>query len=393
MLLRTADGALTTLEVFLNAGYGYDVGCEIVCEQGTLALAPTGADRDQPRRRTRPTRTPPTGGPASPTPTASSCRPGSTRSPPVAPLPLPTARDGLVATADRGGGDRLDARRRPLRRRLSMPLPPRPAHPGSDGRARAAVGRRGLRVDRRAVHRLRPAPHAPADPRGRLPRRRPCRRLRRHPRRIERSYGSYEAARRRPRHRRRLRRDAPHRAPPARAARARGRQARPGREAARPERRGRPPRSPALAAERGLFCMEALWTFCLPKFDVVRQLLDAGALGEVRTVLADLGESFAADHRILRADLAGGPMLDLGTYPVVLCALGPRRAASRSPPAGSRTRPASTARCPRSSPTRTATRPCCTRRCSATRRRPRRSPARRRPSRWPAPSTSRATWS
>ena len=42
MLLRTADGALTTLEVFLNAGYGYDVGCEIVCEQGALALAPTG---------------------------------------------------------------------------------------------------------------------------------------------------------------------------------------------------------------------------------------------------------------------------------------------------------------------------------------------------------------
>jgi myo-inositol 2-dehydrogenase/D-chiro-inositol 1-dehydrogenase len=41
-LLRTADGALTTLEVFLNAGYGYDIGCEVVCERGTLALAPTG---------------------------------------------------------------------------------------------------------------------------------------------------------------------------------------------------------------------------------------------------------------------------------------------------------------------------------------------------------------
>jgi myo-inositol 2-dehydrogenase/D-chiro-inositol 1-dehydrogenase len=39
MLLRTADGALTTLEVFLNAGYGYDIRCEIVGERGTLALA------------------------------------------------------------------------------------------------------------------------------------------------------------------------------------------------------------------------------------------------------------------------------------------------------------------------------------------------------------------
>jgi predicted dehydrogenase len=41
MLLRAADGVLTTLEVFLNAGYGYDIGCEVVCERGTLALAPS----------------------------------------------------------------------------------------------------------------------------------------------------------------------------------------------------------------------------------------------------------------------------------------------------------------------------------------------------------------
>ncbi|MBO4256984.1 Gfo/Idh/MocA family oxidoreductase [Streptomyces griseorubiginosus] len=38
MLLRTADGALTTVEVFLNAGYGYDIRCEVVGEHGALAL-------------------------------------------------------------------------------------------------------------------------------------------------------------------------------------------------------------------------------------------------------------------------------------------------------------------------------------------------------------------
>lgn len=38
MLLRTADGALTTVEVFLNARYGYDIRCEIAGEHGTLAL-------------------------------------------------------------------------------------------------------------------------------------------------------------------------------------------------------------------------------------------------------------------------------------------------------------------------------------------------------------------
>jgi predicted dehydrogenase len=71
-----------------------------------------------------------------------------------------------------------------------------------------------------------------------------------------------------------------------------------------------------LAADRGLFCMEALWTFFLPKFDIIRQVLDSGVLGEVRTVLAEHGEYFTADHRIMRPELAGGPLLDLGTYPV-----------------------------------------------------------------------------
>jgi len=71
-----------------------------------------------------------------------------------------------------------------------------------------------------------------------------------------------------------------------------------------------------LAAGRGLFCMEALWTFFLPKADIVRQILEAGTLGEVRTVLADIGEYFTPDHRIMRPDQAGGPLLDLGTYPI-----------------------------------------------------------------------------
>lgn len=72
----------------------------------------------------------------------------------------------------------------------------------------------------------------------------------------------------------------------------------------------------SLAAARGLFLMEALWTLFLPKFDVIRQLLETGALGTVHSVVADMGEHFGPEHRIMRADLAGGPMYDLGTYPV-----------------------------------------------------------------------------
>jgi predicted dehydrogenase len=72
------------------------------------------------------------------------------------------------------------------------------------------------------------------------------------------------------------------------------------------------------AAAAGLFAAEAMWTFFLPKFDVVRQLLESGALGEVTTIVAEYGEHFDRSHRIFDAGLAGGPLLDLGTYPLSL---------------------------------------------------------------------------
>jgi len=70
----------------------------------------------------------------------------------------------------------------------------------------------------------------------------------------------------------------------------------------------------ALAQQKGLLCMEAMWCDFLPKYDVISQLLEDGALGDLHTLLADHGEYFTPDHRIFNADLAGGPMLDLGSY-------------------------------------------------------------------------------
>lgn len=83
----------------------------------------------------------------------------------------------------------------------------------------------------------------------------------------------------------------------------------------------------AKAEETGLFCAEALWTLFQPKWDVLRQVIDQGLIGEVRSVHADYGEFFASDHRIFDATLAGGPLLDLGTYPLafVTSILGPAR--------------------------------------------------------------------
>jgi len=73
-----------------------------------------------------------------------------------------------------------------------------------------------------------------------------------------------------------------------------------------------------LARRKRLFFAEALWTFYLPKFDVLRQLLEAKAIGQIKSVYTEYGEYFTRDHRIFDPKLAGGPLLDLGTYPVSL---------------------------------------------------------------------------
>jgi myo-inositol 2-dehydrogenase/D-chiro-inositol 1-dehydrogenase len=49
LLLRTANGVLTVADVFVNAGYGYDVRCEVIGELGAMSLPPAGGlriDRD-----------------------------------------------------------------------------------------------------------------------------------------------------------------------------------------------------------------------------------------------------------------------------------------------------------------------------------------------------------
>jgi predicted dehydrogenase len=74
----------------------------------------------------------------------------------------------------------------------------------------------------------------------------------------------------------------------------------------------------AVARERNLFAMEAMWTRFLPHIAQVRAWVDGGALGEIVTVMADHGQWFAEDpeFRLFAPALGGGALLDLGVYPV-----------------------------------------------------------------------------
>jgi predicted dehydrogenase len=72
------------------------------------------------------------------------------------------------------------------------------------------------------------------------------------------------------------------------------------------------------AAERGLLAMEAMWTRYLPHMIRIRELLDTGALGDVRALFADHTQRISSDpsHRLNALELGGGALLDLGVYPV-----------------------------------------------------------------------------
>jgi predicted dehydrogenase len=73
-----------------------------------------------------------------------------------------------------------------------------------------------------------------------------------------------------------------------------------------------------LAASKGLVVLEAMWTRWMPHIARIHEIIAAGTLGDIRTVIADHNQHLPLDpsHRINNPDLGGGALLDLGIYPV-----------------------------------------------------------------------------
>ena len=69
-----------------------------------------------------------------------------------------------------------------------------------------------------------------------------------------------------------------------------------------------------LSRERGVFLAEAIWTRYQPAVKMVRDLISSGRIGTPRLVTATLGYSMGDKPRIMRPDLCGGALLDLGVY-------------------------------------------------------------------------------
>jgi len=77
----------------------------------------------------------------------------------------------------------------------------------------------------------------------------------------------------------------------------------------------------AAALRNKCFCAEALWTKFSPVFQSLNQHLKAQRIGQVRHINANFG--FVVDmtkpkQRLLNPDQAGGALLDIGLYPIML---------------------------------------------------------------------------
>jgi predicted dehydrogenase len=79
----------------------------------------------------------------------------------------------------------------------------------------------------------------------------------------------------------------------------------------------------ARARLKKLFLMEAMWNRFHPVVLEFRRLVEDGAIGEPRLLVADfgLGAPFDPRSRLFDPALGGGALLDLGVYPLALASL------------------------------------------------------------------------
>lgn len=77
-------------------------------------------------------------------------------------------------------------------------------------------------------------------------------------------------------------------------------------------------------AARGkkLFLMEAMWTRFLPAMKRLKAMYDGGELGRIRHIAADFAYASGYDpkSRIYAPELGGGALMDVGIYPLSVCA-------------------------------------------------------------------------
>lgn len=70
----------------------------------------------------------------------------------------------------------------------------------------------------------------------------------------------------------------------------------------------------AMAEEKGLLLTEAIWTRYMPMRKTLDDVIASGVIGEPHSLTANLGYVLGDVERMLKPELAGGALLDLGVY-------------------------------------------------------------------------------
>ena len=75
-----------------------------------------------------------------------------------------------------------------------------------------------------------------------------------------------------------------------------------------------------LAQEKGLIVMEAMTIFHMPVFHKARELVESGAIGKLKMLQVNFGscKEYDVNNRFFSSELAGGALLDIGTYALSL---------------------------------------------------------------------------
>lgn len=71
-----------------------------------------------------------------------------------------------------------------------------------------------------------------------------------------------------------------------------------------------------LAKEKGLYLQEAMWTRFMPSRFIIEDIINSKDIGEITQIDANIGYPITDKDRIVKKELAGGALLDIGIYPV-----------------------------------------------------------------------------
>ena len=70
----------------------------------------------------------------------------------------------------------------------------------------------------------------------------------------------------------------------------------------------------SYAKKKGVFITEAMWVRYMPMADTIKKLLKDGVIGTPKMIMANLSYPMLTKERLIKADLAGGALLDVGVY-------------------------------------------------------------------------------